>query len=171
MYVVAADRRWLCTSYEKFYEVFSDTVKEPGRPLSYLFLEKTFQLSVLLPRLSPDIQKQYWQHLIQIEKPKNLEEVEKARKDAKQKLHQLKKEEDIFAEILRSEKNPIYEQAFREEAVIQLATPEVEEHTEHTLKDFAPLLEPNPRAMKRLVNAYGVQRDIVILSGSNIETF
>jgi L-lysine 2,3-aminomutase len=127
-------------------------------------LEKTFQLSVSLPRLSPDVQKQYWQHLIQIEKPRNMEEVKKAQKDAKQRLQQLKKEEDILAEIPRSTKNPIYEQAFREEAVIRLATPEVEEHTEHTLKDFAPLLEPNPRAMKRLVNAYSVQRDIVIRS-------
>jgi len=169
MYVVAADRRWLCTSYEKVYDVFTGKVQEPGRPLGYLFLEKTFQLSVSLPRLSPDVQKRYWQHLIRIEKSGNSEEENKARKEAKQRLKQLQKEEDILAEISITKKNPIYEQAFREEAVIRLATPEVEEHKEHTLKIFAPLLEPNPRAMKRLINAYSVQRDIVLLSGGDIE--
>jgi hypothetical protein len=37
--------------------------------------------------------------------------------------------------------------------------------TEHTLSRFAPLLEPNPRAMKRLVNAYGVERALQIIGG------
>ena len=58
-YVIAADRRWLFSSYKRAYDSFKNDIDEPGRPLSHLFLEKTFQLSVNLPRLSPELQRQY----------------------------------------------------------------------------------------------------------------
>ena len=41
-FVVAADGRWIRASYEKAYSTFVDEVKEPGRPLGYLFLDKAF---------------------------------------------------------------------------------------------------------------------------------
>ena len=56
-----------------------------------------------------------------------------------------------------------------EEAVIRLATPEIMERTEHTLMPFAEYLKPNPRAMKRLVNAYSVNRAIATLSHIDVE--
>lgn len=34
-YVVAADRNWVCTSYEKAYADFVDRIREPGRPLVF----------------------------------------------------------------------------------------------------------------------------------------
>jgi hypothetical protein len=37
------------------------------------------------------------------------------------------------------------------------------------LRDFAELLESNPRAMKRLVNAYGVRQTIDWLGGGNTD--
>ncbi len=49
-----------------------------------------------------------------------------------------------------------------------LAATDVEEATEHDLKNFAPLLDPNPRAMKRLVNTYGMQRAIATLDGIDV---
>jgi hypothetical protein len=55
--------------------------------------------------------------------------------------------------------------AARAVAVRKLSTPELVQATEHTLARFAPLLEPNPRAMKRLVNAYGVERALQIIGG------
>jgi len=57
-YVIAADRRWLYSSYEKAFDSFKGDIDEPGRPLSHLFIDKTFQLSVTLHRLSPDLQRQ-----------------------------------------------------------------------------------------------------------------
>ena len=48
---------------------------------------------------------------------------------------------------------------------MRLADQDVETYTEHLLKPFTPLLEPNPRSMKRLVNAYGIARAIDILKG------
>jgi hypothetical protein len=50
-------------------------------------------------------------------------------------------------------------------AVERLSAPEVEEATEHTLQRFAPLLQPNPRSMKRFVNTYSILRTIRTLEG------
>src|SRR5207249_3054576 len=36
-YVVAADRRWLRTSYETAYQPYVATVQDLGQPLGYLF--------------------------------------------------------------------------------------------------------------------------------------
>ena len=65
VYVVAADRRWLHAAFEKVYEQFAASVKEPGRRLGSLFLEKAFELSVSLPRLSPKTQADFWDYLNQ----------------------------------------------------------------------------------------------------------
>ena len=59
----------------------------------------------------------------------------------------------------------LYDRVFREEAIVRLSDQDVEIYTEHLLKPFTPLLEPNPRSMKRLVNAYGIARAIDILKG------
>ena len=49
-YVVAADRDWLADSYATEYADFVSVSGEPGRPVGYLFLEKTFQISTGLPQ-------------------------------------------------------------------------------------------------------------------------
>ena len=56
----------------------------------------------------------------------------------------------------------------RRAAALQLGTKAVEVATRHALDDFAPLLEDNPRAMKKLVNMYGLQRDLQVIEGRNL---
>jgi hypothetical protein len=55
-YVVAADRKWICSSFEKKYGDFAGSIGEPCRPLGYLFLDKLFQISAEMPRLTRDVQ-------------------------------------------------------------------------------------------------------------------
>jgi hypothetical protein len=50
-------------------------------------------------------------------------------------------------------------------AVRRLNAPELQAHLEDLLGPFAPLLENNPRSMKRLVNAYGIERDRLLREG------
>jgi hypothetical protein len=172
-YVVAADRRWICTSYEKGYEAFAGQVQEPGRPLGHLFLEKTFQLSTSVPRMSLAAQGEYWKRLIDLNQSTNRNELrgtlEEARRRERQRFQGLRTEAQIRQALQDSSDEPITKQASREEAVIRLGSPEVQASTEHMLKPFAELLEPNPRAMKRLVNAYGVTRAIDWLAGGNTD--
>lgn len=171
-YVVAADRHWLRAAYENSYQSFSGYVGEPGRPLGYLFLEKLFQLSASVPKLDNEITESYWSRLIGIEKQSLYQHFEEARARAKTLVEEHKTEEAILSAkdaIENKEQDPLLKQAVREETVVRLASAEIESHTHHTLTPFAPLLEKNPRAMKRMVNAYGIRRAIDILSGGNTE--
>ena len=73
-------------------------------------------------------------------------------------MERLQTEDEILAEINRSNRGAVYDQALREEAIRRLSTPEVETRTEHMPKHFRHLMEPNPRAIKRLLNGYGIAR-------------
>jgi hypothetical protein len=164
-YVVAADREWLAGSYKFEYSSFESSFDEPGRPLGYLFLEKTFQLTLPIPVLSVETRDTYWRRLIrptELDDPKALDS---ARKDAAGAFTKLNTEEEVREELARDPgATPTEQRARLEAAAIQLASPKLERAAEHVLHPFRPLLDPNPRAMKRLVNAYGLARGIELLS-------
>ena len=172
-YVVAADRHWLRAAYEKSYTEFSQFVGEPGRPMGYLFLEKLFQLSASVPQLDTNQIKHFWHNLIGIDQEKLDEKLKESRIKAASDLKEQKTEGEILDYTEQIAKDPnadqLYLQALREESVVRLAERDIEQHTEHTLKAFSSLLEPNPRAMKRMVNAYAIRRAIVIIGGMNID--
>jgi hypothetical protein len=167
-YVIAADRPWIYTSYEKAYDSFKNALTEPGVPFGQLFLAKIFQISVSLPRLSTTILSNFFEHLLKTSPSETQADLDKARDDAQKKLQSLQTEDEILVEIDKSKDDPIYNQALREAGVARLSSLEVEAHTEHMLKPFAHLLEPNPRSMKRFLNGYGIARDIDLLRGGNI---
>ena len=67
-YVVAADSRWIRDCFEEEYKTFLDMPSEAGRPLGYHFLEKTFQLSADVPRLTDRLRRHYFERLLGIER-------------------------------------------------------------------------------------------------------
>lgn len=166
-YVVAADRHWLYDSYAQVYDRHARD--DPGRPLGHLFLEKSFQLSTSLPRLSAEERDQYWDDLIfGREAPE--EDIEALERTIDQEFAGAHSEPEVMGRLdARPEATRVEKRLRREAAVRRLAAPELLRHTEHTLSRFAALLEPNPRAMKRLVNAYGVERAVQILEGHSRE--
>jgi len=170
-YVVAADRDWLSDSYQAEYGEFVSANDEPGRPLGYLFLEKTFQLSVTLPPPPPIVHKAYWGRLLRPgQAVVDRGELVQARAAADEAFAGLETEAAIRAELDRDPgATPAAQLARREAAAIQLASPAVVEEVHHALEPFASLLDSNPRAMKRLVNAYGMARGIETLGGENLE--
>ncbi|HEX8746209.1 MAG TPA: P-loop NTPase fold protein [Pyrinomonadaceae bacterium] len=169
-FIVAADRRWICSSYAKAYDSFASYVDEPGRPLGYLFLDKIFQLSTSIPRMSVDIQSEYWKRLLSGSETNIEKRLREAEEEAAHARTGGSDTEQSIIDYTRKRKgdDPYQVQARRGAAVLQLASQEVEAEIEHALKDFASLLEPNPRAMKRLINAYAVQRAIATLAGVSI---
>jgi hypothetical protein len=160
-YVVTADRHWLTTCFEKEYEPFVDSVREPGRRMGHLFLEKTFDLSVSMPYLSRDTRKHYLNYLVLGDSGA----IEEERKSASAAFVGAATETDVFEKLEASKADPVRQQVLREAAVRHLASQDVEMSTEYFLKQFAPLMEPNPRAMKRLLNAYVIARDKTLLGG------
>jgi KAP family P-loop domain len=168
-YVVAADREWLSDAYQQEYRDFVSTADEPGRPLGYLFLEKTFQMSVTLPAPVGDARDAFWDRLIRPGEQVDRAELAVARKEADADFAGLASEDTIRRKLVQEPgSTPAEVQARREAAAVQLATPAAAKEAEHALRDFTDLLDPNPRAMKRLVNAYGIARGIETLSGDNL---
>lgn len=167
VYLVAADRRWVYCCFEKTYEQFNKSVYEPGRRLGELFLEKVFELSVSVPPISSDLQKLYWRRLLDGRTSLGRES-EDARVIADQEFSNVTSEQEILSKLYSKDSDAIKQQARREAAVERLTNVRVETSTLLFLEPFASLLESNPRAMKRLLNAYSIQRDIAILSGTDV---
>ncbi|MDJ0948699.1 MAG: P-loop NTPase fold protein [Alphaproteobacteria bacterium] len=152
-YVVAADRNWICTSYEKAYDDFKGTIREPGRPLGHLFLEKIFQLSISVPVLSKRLQAAYWDRLL-MGRPTEQADVDTLRREQQQKMSELKTDTEVRAH-LDAITNPVERRVAGTVAFQRLQSKDLRKKREHFLQAYAELLEPNPRAMKRLLNTYG----------------
>ncbi len=159
-FIVAADRRWLYTSFEKQYESFRENIVETGKSLGYLFLEKAIQASVTVPRLDNVYKQRYMDSLYKY-----------GQADLKQKLFEKKKsfidtvnqmtDDRQLTELLNANRgDPMAEQALRELAIERSAAKAMAKTTEYFLRQFTDLLEPNPRAMKRFINAYNIYKTL-----------
>lgn len=161
-FVVAADGRWIRASYEHAYASFAGEVTYPGRPLGYLFLEKAFQLTTTLPAIDFERRQEYLNFLLRVgesQDPLRAHEVDVQRAEAV--LRGTHTEGEILEEVQRHrDDTPSFRFALLGQAVKQMAQPDVVERLEHALSPFADLLDPNPRAMKRFVNAFGVERSL-----------
>jgi KAP family P-loop domain len=169
VYVIAADGAWLRDAYMQAYGGFSSTAGEPGRPLGALFLEKTFQQTVPLPGIPADVRARYWQRLLNERRGQGIATTGDHRQQAEHLFEPLGSEPEILGTLSKAEQEgTINPHELRRAAALQLGTKAVEVATRHALDDFAPLLEDNPRAMKKLVNMYGLQRDLQVIEGRNL---
>jgi len=176
--VIAADRRWLYASYKAVYKKFSNGVKEPGRPMEHLFIEKAFQMSVPMPSLTLELQKDYLKFLLETKpEEKDWKELDsQARTKANSEIIRKGLQWDLLDdktinEIEQSFSNDYEKRIFRQEAIVQIAkTTSLEEMKhEHRLLLFAPCLESNPRAMKRFINSWDINKNLNILLKLNID--
>jgi len=172
VYVVAGDRKWICSSFEKRYADFSDEIGTPARPLGYLFLDKVFQLSTSVPRLSLRYQAEYWRHLLDRTDGHQLDDdrrdATKMQAESAEALRGKTSHEDIQSEIEKAPEGSLQRDVLRAAAAKQITSAEAIRASEHRLQPFAGLLEANPRSMKRLVNAYGLNHARAYLEGRNV---
>lgn len=166
VYLISADRRWLHVCFEKVYANFAEAVKEPGRQLGSLFLEKAFELSIAVPQISPERKKLYWDYLNGY--VPEVGDLARARSEVQNEFKSDQTEGQVLARLGKGTGNPLRDELRRGAALRQLATQEVITSTEYFLRPFAELTEPNPRAMKRLINAYTFLRDSAVLAGSDV---
>lgn len=169
-YVVAADREWLRACYEASYPDFKE-INEPGRSLGYLFLDKLFQISAPLPRLAPDSQLGFLKYLVGVDESKKVNKQEKNRltKKAERDLSGTYDQTKLLEKIREVKDNPNLQLAYRAVAARRSVSTEAKKrHAQHVMQNYSHLLESNPRAMKRLVNAFAIQNAINILSERDI---
>jgi hypothetical protein len=165
-FVVAADREWLYQSFETIYAEFRPIVPNPARPLGHLFLEKTFQMSIAVPPISDDARRYYWRWLLRFDVESATEAQEEV-SATEQAVAQSVTEREVLDKVAESGgASEAVRRAATRAAVVRLAAPDIELHvTRHLLEKFGPLLEANPRSMKRLVMAYGMNRATDLLMG------
>ncbi len=167
-YVISADRRWIRTAYQNAYYKFAQGVKEPGRPLGTMFLEKTFHLLVPIPSMSMHIKSSFWKKLIGMKRVERREKLQEARMKANEAMKNLVYEEEILDKSENIKDDFVLGQAYREAAAMRFATAEFQSFAEHSLQPFVPLLEDNPRSLIRLVNSYSIRRSLSTLVGIRI---
>jgi KAP-like P-loop domain-containing protein len=191
-YVVAADRAWIKTSFETVFSKYNGKIGGADQPLGYLFLEKIFQVSTALPGVTDAVREVYWEYLLTGRRPdtddeeaasENPQDVTSARQfDRKVKARRKeiqtaygktltrKKSEDELAD----EENP---RSKEEEAIDRIAfmlelnrSRAAEVEALHLLKPFVKIVSDNPRVMKRMLNAYALRLNVVMLDGGGISS-
>lgn len=172
-YVIAADRNWIRTSYEKAYESFAGTIRDPGRPLGHLFLEKLFQLSAAVPVIPADVQTSYWRRLLQDDAAQDPRELERARQALTGQAREIVGDKNTavaLQEAIDSHKNnPALEEEIRAAAARRITDLPAQQEIEHLLQPYRDLVEPNPRAMKRLINAFAIKQAVNFLEHREVD--
>ena len=183
IYIVAADKRWIYSAYEKTYATFL-SVGEPARTLGQLFLAKIFQMSVPIPKMSPDLRKRFYSSLLEVTKPQDEKSKDEKRQEEKmqeEKMQEEKRQEAVVNQIQEKIKsydnNQLIQYSMQRKGDDAQATTkavlrtleEREFETEENLQKFEHLLEPNPRAIKRLLNTFVIYRAIAIMKRVNLD--
>ncbi len=166
VFVVAADRKWLRTSFET---AFCDFVGKSGQQedrLGYLFLEKVFQLSVPLPRIPSYYREAYIRELLGDE---DAEEPPDALSDSRGFDEALKVRqtegratatppvETALSETDTQVRPTVREAAKKTADALEKSVSQTETRAaKHRLRDLIDCFPANPRVIKRVINAYGV---------------
>jgi hypothetical protein len=171
LYLVAADRGWLCDSYLTVYDEFKDAVQEPGRPFGQTFLDKVFDFLLRIPTV-PAATSLAAEHAVQHELEARAERIMSAKREleVRERLVALER-----ADAPAPEGPASPNQELRLFAVRRLAELEYESSTkscpdtEDELRELAAMAEPGPATVRHLVAGYCVQRTALLLGGHEID--
>ncbi|WP_433265020.1 BTAD domain-containing putative transcriptional regulator [Actinosynnema sp. CS-041913] len=164
-FVVAADGVWLRTSYEIAYRTFGDAVASPGYPLGHLFLDKLFQLTVPVPAPTTRLRAAYLDRLLKVGPADEHERLEAEVGRARERIAA-----GDEAGILRvlDEASEAAREDLVGDAAVALASTRTRVRTEHALRRFVPLLDANPRNVKKFLNTYSVLRSVRVLENNTV---
>ena len=163
---VAADGRWIRSSYEKHYATFLGT-GAPGKPLGYQFVEKVFQLHIRMPSMTATLRGAYLASLTEQAAAggQNQASQESVVQTAKDAVRDARNESELVeaASQARAILDPAARMDVLGDAAVRFSERPIEQAVESWLSPFATYLEPNPRSMKLFVFAYGMSRSLRIL--------
>ena len=173
LYIVAGDRRWISTCFENHYTDYKGIASEPAQQLGYLFLEKAFQLSVRLPKVSPEAKEEYWKYILNPES-------EKVRKEPVMTNYERSKMKEelasLFVQADLSRKETIdqiaKEKNLDRNIALDMALEVMDEDKQdlkHLLENHFALVDSNPRSIKRLANEFTINRNILTAEGRSFD--
>jgi len=135
-YLVAADREWVAHSFEVQYGPLTDVMGRPGRPLEYLFLEKTFAVSAPLPQPGAEAQARYWEAVLQDGPQRPERVVESDRQAATEKLAGLTLDDVVEAVEELGAASTAEARALREAAAIRVVEATTAGEQDHELRPY-----------------------------------
>ena len=162
LFVAAGDRRWISKCFQMHYKDFAELIPNPGHRLGDLFLEKVFQLSVRVPRISRAAHHRFLGHLLHASGDLPLEQQEA---EAKALFEDADTEEEVQSRYEEGRERGLRMDLVGQYAARRSSEAEVQERTEHALQRWSHLFERNPRAMKRLLNYYSISRATLYIEG------
>lgn len=156
LYIIAADGQWVSNCFTEKYKSF-DKLTNDGTSIGDKFLQKTFQLTLNVPKPDPKDLELYWEHLIgQAKLPEVIVENDSFFKNTKPS----DSERDETYREARNQSNQIRDEKIEE------VKKKIEENIEHYLKKFIKLGVPqNPRQMKRFINQFEVTKITLVIEG------
>jgi hypothetical protein len=170
--LVCADERWLHAAFETIYAPFTAAVRRSGTTLGSLFLAKLFQLRLRVPDLDVATAVVFARRKLGLPLPDTraggpmvagtgpapgVGTVDGPASPIDTRLDEVRRTGD-----------PELARARLREVSRQSASVEGQQVLRHELEDFLPLLEPQPRAVVRLINAYTVLRLTTGGSGAGV---
>jgi hypothetical protein len=158
VFLAVADRHWITASFAERFKLFADG-GDQARPVGDLFLDKMFQVSVTIPALPVAVKREYLGRLLGADVDAN---AEPATLPAEATTHEAIR---TAIEQAPEEQRP----ALRAQAVARLSTVAADRIVEHRLLRWVDHIEPNPRGMKRLVNAIGMAQARSLLEGRSVD--
>jgi hypothetical protein len=165
LYIIAGDRKWISKCFQNVYNNF-DSASNKADSIGELFLQKTFQLSIRIPSISPIYREKYWHKMIGLNENQT-ENITLNELDSEQK-NKLENEIDNAGDKILDNKF-MYELETKYnlsgDTVNNLIIEKVKENHnefEHALKDYHSILDINPRSILRLSNNYNISRAILI---------
>lgn len=163
-YLVAGDRRWISRCFEVGYPDFRN-LDTSGRLIGYKFLEKTFQLVLPVPRMTPEDRVGFLDYLH--DAGKIHKELQTEVKE-KQQNFKGKGSNEVVKDLMQPSRDAREGLVRRIAAVLESTSESSEKQILYTLRRFEDLIEPNPRSMKRLVNAYGIYQSLAFFQNPEV---
>lgn len=158
LYIVAGDKKWISTCFENHYDEFKRVVEEPEQKLGYLFIEKAFQLSIRLPRMSELVISNYWEFILSGKKEKPKKQIKEEKMD-----EMILEMNEIVNKFTSRSPKIIQDFSVKHEIDPEEATDIYLESKDNSTNEFEhifrynyKLLKGNPRSIKRLANQYNI---------------
>ena len=171
LYIVAADRGWLCDSYLTVYEELKQSMREPGRPFGQAFLDKVFNFALQIPTV-PAATSLAEERVVQHGIAAKAEDIAHARREieVRERLAALERADAPAGKVPGPPNQELRRRAVRRLVELEYqssitACPD----TEQELREVAAMAEPGPAVVRHLVAGYCVQRTVLLLAGHDVD--
>ena len=179
VFLLLGDRDWIEHAFAETHKAMKGIDVGPEHSFGGRFVEKAIQLSIVLPDIPPEERSDYVRMLLGVDKPpanpveqlaeehrqeieETLETLEATQNPALRDMQAAEIRKRIFEFETASDevKEAVAKSVDRKAALRSAADEKVQAATQHRLEPISGVLPPNPRQIKRIINAIALFQEI-----------